>query len=113
VFLASMTQRGDPLNIGHRQFPRDATEKNSTASFLTPVSVCHPARTHAGRLAQPVLFWRPGHPSGQRNPYPRRTRRRAVPQTFLESPADFVTRAPNLIKLGQADRASQDLVWMG
>ena len=29
---------------------------------------------------------------------------------FLESPADFVTRAPNLMKLGQADRARQDLV---
>jgi hypothetical protein len=30
----------------------------------------------------------------------------------LESPADFVTRAPNLVKLGQADRARQDLVWI-
>jgi len=29
---------------------------------------------------------------------------------FLESPADFITRAPNLMKLGQADRARQDLV---
>ena len=29
---------------------------------------------------------------------------------FLESPADFVTRAPNVGKLGQPDRARQDLV---
>ena len=29
---------------------------------------------------------------------------------FLESPADFLTRAPNLEKLGQAGRARQDLV---
>src|SRR5271154_5836061 len=29
---------------------------------------------------------------------------------FLESPADFVTRAPNFLKLGQAGRARQDLV---
>jgi len=29
---------------------------------------------------------------------------------FLESPANFVTRAPNSMKLGQAGRARQDLV---
>jgi hypothetical protein len=29
---------------------------------------------------------------------------------FLESPADFFTRAPNLIRLGQGRRARQDLV---
>ena len=29
---------------------------------------------------------------------------------FLESPADFVTRAPNFPKLGQAGRARQELV---
>ena len=29
---------------------------------------------------------------------------------FLESPADFSTRAPNLIRLGQGRRARQDLV---
>jgi hypothetical protein len=30
--------------------------------------------------------------------------------SFLESPADFVTRAPNFLRLGQAGRARQDLV---
>ena len=36
--------------------------------------------------------------------------RAAVPQSLLESPADFATCAPNFRKLGQAGRARQDLV---
>jgi hypothetical protein len=36
-----------------------------------------------------------------------------VPNPFLESPADFDTRAPNFSKLGQAGRARQELVSIG
>src|SRR5271168_503029 len=47
---------------------------------------------------------------GRKNPRSRHGGTEHSRKHSLESPADFVTRAPNFSKLGQAGRARQDLV---
>src|SRR3974390_660199 len=79
---------------------------------LTPVSVCpRPAGFGAGYCWHALQTGRPLRFARAQKPTLAPRRHEALPQPFLESPADFVTRAPNLMKLGQASRARQDLVW--
>src|SRR5580704_15186697 len=108
VFLVSVGLRTQyrPPTVSPRR-----GEANSAVSILTPVSVCRPRRP---ALSAGSCFARstksPLVPSGRKNPRSRHGGTEHSRKPFLESPADFVTRAPNLTKLGQADRARQDLV---
>src|SRR5262249_42923176 len=122
------------LNIGHRLFPRDAMEdlppRLNPFSPFPPDATFLPAQAPGfpligpARAVQLILLLGlalpggpltpPGPPSrGDRQPpstHPPHAARSSPANPFLESPADFVTRAPNLTKLGQASRARQELV---
>ena len=122
------------FNIGHRLFPRDATEDLpsrraplpfSTRRHIVPVSLYRdvpgPVRFLVASIATRSRPCPAGRFLRRRRTTPSRqsatasTRapdaaRSSPANPFLESPADSGTRAPNLQRLRQAGDARQDLV---
>jgi len=101
------------LNIGHRLFPRDAMEGSSAAPqpvlsvstrrHISPRAAAgiSPDRTGSRcnlycRLVQPAqraIADTAGHPLTHASTHPPHAARSSPANPFLESPADFVTRA--------------------
>ena len=71
---------------------------------------CSLFATHPNRLKPGTLLARPSIQKGQTKPRSRRWRRKVDLQSLLGEPGGPITRAPNLIKLGQAGGVRQALV---
>ncbi len=100
-------------NIGHRRFPRDAAEaiprRRPHPCFCLPPNPSGFDKPGLILVREPLELLGALR-LGRKNPRSRRGGTEHSRKPFLESPADFVTRAPNFSKLGQAGRVRQALV---
>jgi hypothetical protein len=114
-FLTPASLRKHPLYIRRRQFTRDAAKPLLPPSPSPLALQTTPATPALSRLRTLQLSRTSRTPhrllKGQQDSRLALVAARCRPaNSFLESPADFVTRAPNFLRLGQAGRARQDLV---